>query len=94
MIFAAVLGLLGGLVVEELGPAVEALPGEVERDAHVGLVGGELARDLCDEELGGLFGDHRGSLVMRRYPKHRPAARRVTRRQPRRSPREADPDLT
>ena len=59
MILAAVLGLLGGLVVEELGPAVEALPGEVERDAHVGLVGGELARDLCDEELGGLFGDHR-----------------------------------
>jgi len=32
------LGFLDRLVVEELRPAIEALAGEVERDAHVGLV--------------------------------------------------------
>ena len=50
--------LLAGLIAEELGPLVEALSFEVERDAEVGLMGTELAGNLANEKLSKSLADH------------------------------------
>jgi len=50
--------LLDGLIAEELGPLVEALSFEVERDAEVGLMGTELAGNLANEKLSKSLADH------------------------------------